>query len=442
MHNTDKRIVIHAGPGKTGTSAIQAWLSQNEEILLENSIFYPRHNLPKNEISSGNIKEILSQNKEGKWQVDEALVNKLLNSFERSTYKVLLLSSEFFFHHIKTIHKYIPQAEYIAYIRNPVELIQSNYNQSVKRECVVNLFQSPSTFNSNMWRYLTNLFTDINGKLIHLRPYDFSLMQGGDIVTDLLSVLGLTVESEKRNVNPSYTLQALEFKRLINHFEPRHLQVSLDAILQACPIGEPSYSLMKVDVFENLNKEGCKQMSVFIDKYEQKHLVPLLDNFRNSQQKKYIPQDVTARQLSEIVNYIKSLDMNLYTRLKALIESQPCLLIDNPAIYQIFDVGYVAPILGNLIDEDLLRHINQFGVHPDNRAKVTFNVAAYFESQGEYDNALKFAKTAYHLDPNDGQGKRVLNRLLAKNVRTSNIFSKVLSYSLSWVLKLKHRLLG
>ena len=32
-----KKIYIHAGPGKTGTSTIQHWLSRNVDLLAENT---------------------------------------------------------------------------------------------------------------------------------------------------------------------------------------------------------------------------------------------------------------------------------------------------------------------------------------------------------------------------------------------------------------------
>ena len=45
----------------------------------------------------------------------------------------MLLSSEFFFREMDEFKLHIPNAKFIAYIRNPLETKESSYNQSVKR---------------------------------------------------------------------------------------------------------------------------------------------------------------------------------------------------------------------------------------------------------------------------------------------------------------------
>ena len=49
----EKNIYFHIGPGKTGTSAIQAWLQSNQAWLKKNSVLYPEHELDINNVSSG-----------------------------------------------------------------------------------------------------------------------------------------------------------------------------------------------------------------------------------------------------------------------------------------------------------------------------------------------------------------------------------------------------
>jgi arsenate reductase-like glutaredoxin family protein len=152
-----KRVVVHTGPGKTGSSAIQAWLLKNSHFLEARGVYYPKHDILKNQISSGHLQEILNKNEKGEWKVEPKKIARLLNTFHQSDCHTLLLSSEYFFHKIVEIQKYIPNAEFIAYIRNPVELIESNY-KGVKRHTKINRFYPPQALDGYFWHYLEVTF--------------------------------------------------------------------------------------------------------------------------------------------------------------------------------------------------------------------------------------------------------------------------------------------
>ena len=293
MKAQKKRIVIHTGPGKTGSSAIQAWLTKNTKWLQSQGVFYPKHNLSKEQISSGNLREILVQKKgDTSWQVDREKVTQLMTRFKNSRCNILLLSSEFFFHNIIKIQDAIPEAEFVAYIRNPVELLESNYNQSVKRHSSTKLFTTPTGINHFLWQYLTRVYNKVDNSHLHLRPFDESLMQGGNIVSDLLSILDieLTEGLDNKRINPSFTFPCMEFKRLLNHFGLGELEPHLDKILQCCDIGMREYSLISPEKFEKLNSESCERMEKFISKFSLQDLTPLLNAFKHIQQRPYIKQ--------------------------------------------------------------------------------------------------------------------------------------------------------
>lgn len=74
-----KKIFIHAGPGKTGTSTIQHWLSRNVDLLAENGIHYPYHDVDSNGVSPGNYDAVLSQDENDKWIVDADKTNSLID---------------------------------------------------------------------------------------------------------------------------------------------------------------------------------------------------------------------------------------------------------------------------------------------------------------------------------------------------------------------------
>jgi|GEM_PF-2795423 len=424
MNNT-KRVIIHTGPGKTGSSAIQAWLVKNITHLESNSIFYPKHDLSKDKISSGNLREILTQAKNGTWQVDAEKVTSLLLKFEKTGHSTLLLSSEFFFHRIIDIQKLIPHAEFIAYVRNPVELLESNYNQSVKRHSNIKPFIAPPEIDSFLWQYLERVFKNIDSKKMHLRPFDERLMQGGNIVADMLCVLGMSLDKGFKNsrINPSFTFESLEFKRLLNHFGLGALEPKLDAALQSCDIGSREYSLISPDTFNVLNSQSCEKMTSFIEHYKQPHLLPLLNIFKNVQQRFFVKQSASLSQLALISEYLLKYDSALHAKLVSLVMSHPNLMIDTPAIYDLFNVQYETIDHNTLIDDLLLKHINQFTVHPSKRGKICYELACYYLQLDDLDNAIKFAKGAHYFNPKNWQFIDKLNEV----IRAMNAKNKALT---------------
>ncbi|MEL0630483.1 hypothetical protein [Psychromonas aquatilis] len=415
-----KRVVVHAGPGKTGTSAIQAWLIGHVDFLSNNGIFFPKYKLSKENISSGNRDAILTSQEGGRWEVDVQKVNDLLASFERSKCSVLLLSSEFFFLHIVAIHKLIPHAEFVAYIRNPVELLESNYNQSIKRNAQTQKFSAPAQFDSYLWKALPNIFKVIDSSQVYLRPYHKDLMVGGSIISDLLSVLNLECEIEDRRVNRSFTFGALELKRLLNNFDLAKLDSRLDAILQGCDIGIFEYSLMESDQFAALNHESCSKMELFIKEYEQANLVPLLKIFKANSAKPYLKQEASFDTLKEISEYIKKIDKDFYHQLRNLLLALPNLVVDNTFIYDVFDVEPQPQDKSLLLGESLLRRIKNFTIHPGKRGKVCYEMSCYFQELNDLENALSFAKAAYYFNPYQPQFTKQLNKVLIQSSRAES----------------------
>lgn len=424
-----KRIVIHTGPGKTGSSAVQAWLTKNKDFLTVHKIYYPKHPLSKEQISSGNLRSILSEptldkrtNPNTDWYVDADKVKVLLDDFYASNCSILLLSSEFFFHRMIDIQKLIPDAEFIAYIRNPVELLESNYNQAVKRHGKLEKFSAPKSLDKYFWQYLTQASNALGMKCLHLRPYDETLMVGHNIVSDLLSVLGIDKEVENKRINPSFTFASLEFKRLLNHFELGPLEPRVDKVLQGCELGSSSYSLMNPEDFNRLNKQSCQQMQLFIDRFEQPHLLKLLDNFKSADQRSYQKQDATIKQLSAITEYLHNIVQPLYFQLKGLVTLHNNLQLDNNLIYRAFGVSSLNDISINeanvdlknseLIDEELLECFNNVEGDVNKHGNIAFELSCYFSQKQQWQNAVIFAQTAYSIMPNNRGVWLQLNKML------------------------------
>jgi len=443
-----KRIIIHTGPGKTGSSAIQAWLTNNSKFLSAERVYYPKHPISKEQISSGNLRTILSQpspdkrkNSNADWFVDGEKVKTLLADFDSSSCTLLLLSSEFFFHRMIEIQKLIPQAEFIAYIRNPVELLESNYNQAVKRHGKLEKFSAPQSLDKYFWQYLTKACNAVGTECMHLRPYDETLMVGHNIVSDLLAVLGIDKTVENKRINPSFTFASLEFKRLLNHFELGPLEPRVDNALQSCNLGSASYSLMAPEDFERLNKQSCQQMQLFINKFDQSHLTSLLDNFSNAKQRLYHKQEANIKQLSAITEYLHNKVQPLYFQLKDLVALHNNLKIDNNIIYQAFDVPVINDATvddknSEIVEEELLQCINNLDSDGNKHGKIAFELSCYFAKKSHWTNAVSFAQAAYFYNPNQRAFKLQLNKvLIQKNLQFSQQNTVQSKYSVKSSIK-------
>jgi hypothetical protein len=128
-----KEIYIHVGPPKTCTSAIQKWLNENQNFLLLSKILYPAHSVEVNGVSSGTVRAIYNVDENKRLNLSVERLQTLLAKFEQGDNRILLMSSEFFFTRMKELKNHIPSVKFIAYLRNPIEIKESNYNQSVKR---------------------------------------------------------------------------------------------------------------------------------------------------------------------------------------------------------------------------------------------------------------------------------------------------------------------
>lgn len=417
MNQMTKRIIIHVGPGKTGSSALQAWLCENRSLLSEYGVYYPSHGVAKNKISSGHIHDVLSSI-DNKWNVDKEKINKLVDLFNTKKEHTLLLSSEFFFHNITSLHKAIPNAEFVAYIRNPVELLESNYNQGVKRHTYIQKFSAPKSLDNYFWKYLSNIFNTVPIEQIVLRPYHSELFYRDDIVSDILFYLGIKLDlankKQVESVNLSYTFSALEYKRLMNHFPLDILKSELDAALQDCDIGLQSYSLMAPDHYLELKKQNIELMRVFIDQHKQTQLQALLEKFVSAQQKTPVNhQDINLTQLLAINTFIKNKYQPLYYKLLKLISLHSNLLIDNPIIYQAFGIETKnISVESDNFNQDLLKTANRFAIHDNNKPKVLNDLAEYFLAEGNLEQAFNFAKVAYQLSPKTATDKNRLNKIL------------------------------
>lgn len=79
---------------------------------------------------------------------------------------------------------------------------------------------------------------------LYLRLYGDQYFKHGNIVSDLLSVIGIEVSVKLPVVNNSYQFEALEFKRWFNQFHLDDYQVIVDSALKGFISGSSYCSLI------------------------------------------------------------------------------------------------------------------------------------------------------------------------------------------------------
>lgn len=313
------RVVIHVGPGKTGSSAIQKWLSDNREYLSSNGIYYPEHRIDSNGVSSGNAQSLFSYNKQGRLEFNEGKAKNLLTKARKSGAKVLVLSSEAFIERHTPIVEFFKDAEYVYYLRNPIESAESLYNQSVKRHFNAGTVNPPKHIN---FRSLIHLYELSDGK-VHIRKYGKTYFINGDIVADFLSVIDTSLQADELApvVNLSYSLEALEFKRRLNFFPAASFHAKLDNHLQKYQGKVIRFSLLTPMQFENARKltiERLKQLSEIIHV----DLSDFVEEIKQVSQRPCYQQQLTSDEAYLILSVLNMQQPDLVVQIRQIIEWQ------------------------------------------------------------------------------------------------------------------------
>ncbi|MFT5824281.1 MAG: hypothetical protein ACI8ZM_005547, partial [Crocinitomix sp.] len=240
------KVYIHIGPPKTATSAIQNWLQNNRDLLLNQGFFYPEHSVDENGVSSGNVLDVFDRNEDTKLVISDKKVKQLLRDCKKNKCDTLLLSSEFFFFQVSELLEIFPHAQLIVYLRFPLDVIESSYNQAVKRHDETKPFSLPKEPNAYHLKFIEKMFAKHGTANFTIRFYEKSMFCNGDIISDFNSILGIENDlSASDIINSSYTFEALELKRWLNTFLPVEYQQRVDSFLQSYNHGADSYSLIK-----------------------------------------------------------------------------------------------------------------------------------------------------------------------------------------------------
>ncbi|WP_394200833.1 hypothetical protein [Shewanella waksmanii] len=413
----NKRILIHVGPGKTGTSAIQSSLLLNKGFLRNSGVYYPSHMINKNGISSGNMTSLLSYDEHRQLFISRDKVSKLVKWFYGSSYDVLLLSSEFFFDFIEELSDVVPSAEFLIYIRNPLEIIDSGYNQAVKRHRQT---AKLSVSRSTKFRQIDGfekIVKKISASRLNFRFYDRAIFVGGDIVSDFYSVLGLerSSTSDNQRINTSYCFEALEYKRALNNLGLDEIEPTLDSTLQGMESDGEGYSLIEPDTYEELRQAVITRLKRWQLEYDEIDLERFTNSVLNARQKRYFSQHNTHMDFRRINNYIKKHNIFLYLYIKRLLAINNDLVVDRLDIYSSYGLSHCEVDADRSAINETSQFLSSLNLPTGKQVLLAVDYAKILESRGKYEQALLFYRVAYGIRPDMKLVYDPLNRLIVMN---------------------------
>lgn len=336
--------VFHVGAPKTGSSALQKTMLMNRRVLEKYGFYYPEHGLDENGVSGGqsDIAMALRDKNFDKAQrflkryIEEAKARKLS----------LLLSSEGLYVRSKELKALVSglHVKIIIFFRHPLDAVYSYYNQGVKRHfstARIDVFceniiagKGVSLLSEEILEEWGSVFSSDD---LTVLPYSSMVLEqeGLNIQQFFLKELGVCANEYKKKfisdemyVNYSYSLAALELKRLTNLVvtdEKQELSHKIDLYLQGFSDkkGGSDYSLqdsLNDDLYESLSEK----LMAAADKISERYFPEYKDIFNVQAEKgrKVVDWLQVNRETADMMIEMRCVLPDVVEKLRALVENR------------------------------------------------------------------------------------------------------------------------
>jgi len=271
-----KKILLHIGHGKTGSSAIQAALARNQGLLRAAGILYPDHvavdQARRGEVTSGNLD---TEN----WF--EGQVIPIARAAQGCG--TIVFSNENLFHRFDEFldrhgtYESEFDFEIILFVREPFEKLNSAYQQSVKRRGFFGDIREFAEHDVDA-TYAANILQALDARGVRFALFNYSALRRSAIRTffehlglwDLIETQGV---AEVGTVNRSLTTAELDFLLHVNRlFGVEFGSVIADALVHRLPDLAPAMAPIDAEtrkMFHERNDAAVQTINRFLPASDQ-----------------------------------------------------------------------------------------------------------------------------------------------------------------------------
>ena len=286
-----KRIYLHVGLPKTGTSYLQNWLNGNRSLLRNKNIWIPSKPLYPHRVAvefiTNSVRAARSDVVSIKHISYEEARRDLADALASSEYESGIISSEYFFEcepgNLDPLRAELSNLEVIIvlFLRRQDRIIESGFNQEVKAMRQKASLSRPRYFERLDWLRLYKKWSDGFGRdKIRLVNYDEVSKKNRLLpeflrVTELPDSIMVGAQELPHLQNESLPANLLEFKRLSNEVDFPELQYWLfDAIKMGVPA--PPFRLTPEIACQHLSfyAESNAELSRILDPSGSSELFP------------------------------------------------------------------------------------------------------------------------------------------------------------------------
>lgn len=277
------RLIIHAGTGKTGTSAVQASLLKNRDALLAQGIRYLQSNQPKPEVAAKH---------QFRWNKREApgwdALRREAAELAR-TDDTVVISNETLWkkdeEELEFFLSFFPGFEFtiLLYVREQVEFLESRALQAVKqrqkrREMSLGESGGMEDFLAEFVPELDYLevarrWEKVFGEGTFLgRLYSRDAFPNGNIIDDFYEAIGASPETLdlQAEMNPSLSAPfAMLLKNREKYLRPEHREAELfEAAMRLSKVITPNpRKLLTIDQAEEIRERFAASNEAFFERY-------------------------------------------------------------------------------------------------------------------------------------------------------------------------------
>lgn len=227
-----RKLILHAGRHKTGTTTLQNFLHGNTDLLSQHDFCYPRCGLKGNghhEIGAAMTRANIRTLGTNASKALDDYHSMLQHAIENNSSAVIISSEAFQNCDPAIVRKFFDRfdTEVVIYLREPTGYLISSYAQKIQASRCTDTIEEycKSIFKDHYGEFVDN-WQRAFGSNLRLRVYERNELIRQDIVHDFMTgILGIEEEQvdehyTKTNANPTLSRALLEYKRAINHCEP------------------------------------------------------------------------------------------------------------------------------------------------------------------------------------------------------------------------------